>query len=95
MKSPKPKSLVRFFKYWGVDDIFKRITRTPHMNKHFRLTLQGMIDRRNNIAHGDYNTVAGKTDITQYKNAATQFCERADKVLAKALARSFDQASPW
>jgi RiboL-PSP-HEPN len=94
MKAPHPKNLVRYYRYWGVEDIFSAITRAPHTERDLRLKIQELIDKRNNIAHGDANSEATRDDVRGYEAAAIKFCDRADRELSRSLARICG-ISPW
>jgi len=94
MKAPTPQNLVRYYRYWGIGDVFATITRRTHTRKDLRLKLQELVDKRNNIAHGDPITDATQIDVRGYKTAALTFCERADRQLARALTRICGTA-PW
>lgn len=95
MKAPTPRNLVRYYRYWGVDDIFTAITRTVHTRTELWLKLDELVRKRNNIAHGDATTEATHTDLRSYKDCALRFCERADRQLGRALARLVATARPW
>lgn len=94
MKAPTPKSLIRVFQLWGIDDIFKAITRTSVNHGRLRLRLGELVDKRNNIAHGDFTVEATYLDIVQYISAVRKFCESADKALARQLVTLIG-ARPW
>src|SRR5215211_3731370 len=51
MKAPRPQSLVRYYSYWGINDIFSAITRNRIVRGELWLGVQGLVDLRNNIAH--------------------------------------------
>ena len=95
MKAPHPRDLIRFFKLWGADDIFKSITRTESARKRLWLGLQGLVDLRNNIAHGDYTAQATQADIRNYMGRIKDFCDRADRKVAVKVASQFNVPRPW
>jgi RiboL-PSP-HEPN len=95
MKSPGPESLIRYFKSWGVDDIFTAVTRSPTTRSALWLGVKGLVDLRNKIAHGDYDAQATQSDVKRYMGFARQFCERADRRLATQIVRSFNVPRPW
>ncbi len=95
MKAPHPKNLVRFFNLWGSEDIFKAVTRTENSRKALWLGVQGLVDLRNNIAHGDYGVQATQADIKRYMNAIKKFCDRVDRYISGAVAKQYAIARPW
>jgi hypothetical protein len=95
MKSPKPKSLMNYFAMWGIPDIFKAITRRPHTQTDLRLRLASLVDKRNQIAHGDHSVDATPAEIRQYRGAVRDFCARADSAIARHAARSVGGGKPW
>jgi HEPN superfamily RiboL-PSP-like protein len=94
MKAPTPKSLIRFFQLWGIDDIFKAVTRTGINYGRLRLKLGELVDKRNNIAHGDFTVEATYLDLVQYISTVRKFCESADKALARQLIKLIG-GRPW
>ncbi|WP_407193661.1 HEPN domain-containing protein [Bradyrhizobium sp. STM 3566] len=95
MKAPHPKDLVRFFKLWGAEDIFKAITRTESARKALWLGVQGLVDLRNNIAHGDFTAQATQADISRYMRGIRDFCDRVDRKVAVVVAKQFSVPRPW
>lgn len=95
MKAPTPQNLVRYYRCWGVADIFASITRTAHTRTDLRLKLEELVRKRNNIAHGDPTTEATRLDMRGYESAALRFCERADRRLAGVLGHILEASSPW
>jgi RiboL-PSP-HEPN len=95
MKSPKPDSLVRYYRYWGIQDVFSSITRTPSSRGRLRLGILELVDKRNSIAHGDFNAVASLSDIKRYMDSVQTFCKRADVQLARAVTRICNGRAPW
>jgi RiboL-PSP-HEPN len=95
MKAPTPKNLIRYYRYWNIDDIFRAITRAVHTRTDLRLKLEELVRKRNNIAHGDPSTEATQGDIESYRDATLRFCERADHRLSVALKRITTSAAPW
>ena len=95
MKAPKPQSLIRYYKYWGIDDIFTAITRSTASRTQLWLAVQGLVDLRNNIAHGDFAAQTTPADVKRYLNFAKTFCERADGKMSVAISRSLQIARPW
>lgn len=94
MKSPDPKSLIRFFRIWGINDIFSDITRKKVTYAALRLKLRELVDKRNNIAHGDFTAEATYLDIVQYVSAVKIFCTRSDARFARHLATIIG-TRPW
>jgi hypothetical protein len=95
MKTPRPESLVRYFRCWGIENIFATVTRKPSTRSELWLGVRGLIELRNNIAHGDYAAQATQADVRRYMGHVRTFCERADQTLATQIARSFNVQSPW
>jgi hypothetical protein len=95
MRTPTPKNLVRYYRYWGITDIFGAITRTVHTRTELWLKLDELVRKRNNIAHGDATTEATPTDLRSYTRAALRFCERADRQMARALTHLGAATPPW
>ncbi len=95
MKAPHPKDLVRFFRLWGCDDIFTAITRKATSRTTLWLSVQGLVDLRNNIAHGDYAAQATQQDVRRYIRGIREFCERADRYVAVVVARQYAIPRPW
>ena len=95
MRSPKPKTLVRYYRGWGIVDIFKEITRKKRHEVHLRMGIQNIVDLRNNIAHGDYNTVTTRSDLSAMVGIAATFASRSDKALGRAVSKVFGIARPW
>jgi hypothetical protein len=46
LRAPKPADLQRYYKYWSIDDIFARITRTPSSRSKLWLGVQELVDIR-------------------------------------------------
>jgi hypothetical protein len=95
MKAPKPKNLVRYYRYWGITDIFASITRSPIKKSQLWLGVQEFVDLRNSIAHGDIAAQATANDIRRYAASARVFCSRADRVLGRQIARIMAIERPW
>jgi len=95
MKTPTPENLVRYYRHWEIADIFSSITRAVHTKRELRLKLQELVDKRNNIAHGDLNTEATRGDVRGYREAALRFCVRSDGQLARALSKMLACTAPW
>lgn len=96
MKAPTPESLIRFYRLYGVPNIFDVITRTKSTRGRLYLGMRELVEKRNNIAHGDFQTQALATDVTRYLTAACKFAVSADKVLARAARRMAGTAiAPW
>jgi hypothetical protein len=95
LKSPSPERINRLFELWGIPDMFGKVTRRPHTRARLWLKLNELVEKRNNIAHGDATTTATYQDVASYLAAVRAFCSRADGVLARALARQLSIAKPW
>jgi hypothetical protein len=95
MKAPKPANLIRYFSYWGIADIFGHVTRTRATRERMYLLVSELVDKRNNIAHGDPAEQATRVDIQRYSRTVLNFCGRADRALALILAKRFRIGRPW
>ena len=87
LKTPVPKRVARLYRMWGVNDIFRRITRAEHTRTRFLWRLKELVEKRNNIAHGDFTIETTRGDVDEYLDVVVEFCRRADGVLAKVLRR--------
>lgn len=95
MKAPKPENLVRYYRYWGIEDIFTEVTRKQVTRSRLRLGIQELVDKRNNIAHGDVLAQATQSDVERYVDSVRSFCKRADRRLGKMLGQVSGTPSPW
>jgi RiboL-PSP-HEPN len=95
MKAPYPESLVRFYGLWDIDDVFSAITRKANTRSALWLTIKELVDKRNNIAHGDPTAEATQGDVRRYRGSVAQFCERVDRRMAHAISRTFGCGTPW
>jgi hypothetical protein len=95
MRSPKCREIVRYYRLWGITDIFTAVTRKPHTRSDLWLQLTSLVDKRNSIAHGDATTEATQEDIRTYRRSVVTFCSSADTVLSRRLARLFGFPRPW
>lgn len=96
MKSPAPENLTRFYRMYGITNIFHKITRKPGPRSLLYLGLRELVEKRNNIAHGDAATQALSADVTRYLTAVSKFAQSADKTLAGSLRSMVGTgAAPW
>ncbi len=95
MKSPKTKDLLRLFRYWGINDIFTSITTKPHTRQDLLLRIAELVDKRNNIAHGDFATEATAREVKLYSFAVASFCQRSDRRMSIQVSKLFKVARPW
>lgn len=95
MKAPSPDNLLRYYEYWGLDDIFSSITRSKVTRSALWLGVKGLVDLRNNIAHGDVGAQATQSDVKRYVADAKKFCERTDRALSRQIKRTFKVQLPW
>lgn len=95
MSAPHPRELRRYYQLWGIADIFSAITHKPHTRSSFYLRIGELVEKRNNIAHGDFQEQATQRDINEYISSVELFCVRADRTYARRLGRIFGGMSPW
>ena len=86
MKSPSPERTLRLFKLWGISDVFSAVTRQPHTRQRMWLKLEELVDKRNDIAHGDSGTEATYKGHRYLCRVVRTFCTRADGILSRTLA---------
>ena len=94
-RSPKPKTIVQYFKAWAIADIFTEITRVSSSRSDLWLRIQSLADKRNSIAHGDANESATTGDIRKYRKAVLTFAERTDRVFAHQVRSLCGSGLPW
>lgn len=95
MKSPKIGDVKRYFRYFGVEDIVRVVTRNEATRRAMGRQLQSLVDARNGIAHGDQTIQPDPAEISDYLAAVEAFCVRVDKVMAQRLGRLAGSAPPW
>lgn len=96
LKSPKPESLKRFYRLYGIENIFNSVTRNASTRSTLWLGIRELVEKRNNIAHGDFQTQALPTDVTRYLVAVSKFATSADLVFARTLAKLAQSGQrPW
>jgi hypothetical protein len=94
MKSPKPQDVRRFYGQYGIDNIFDSVTRKKKTQGHLWLVLSELVEKRNNIAHGDAQTEALPAQVTLYTNGVMKFANSADLVLARTLRSACGESHP-
>jgi hypothetical protein len=96
MKAPHCKEVRRLYRQFGIPDIFSAVTRKPHTRSRLWLNLSELVEKRNNIAHGDSETEALPRQLTQYIYSVQTFTSSADRVFSKRLQRlSSADMRPW
>jgi hypothetical protein len=95
MTAPKPDKLIRYYKYWGIQDVFSGITRSAQTRGRLFFLVSELVDKRNAIAHGDASAQATRTDVQRYITTVKTFCSRADRLFARRLAQLTASNPPW
>lgn len=95
MTTPRPDQIVRYYRYWQINDIFSATTRRPDTRSYYWLKIGEVVEKRNNIAHGDITTDATRADVRQYTAAVEEFSRWADSVLSRQIGRILSIAKPW
>lgn len=95
MKSPKPEEVIRYYRLWGINDIFSSITRKSNTRRRFFLKLTELVEKRNNIAHGDFGTEATANEVREYRAIMSMFCDRVDRRLARMINSSLGINCEW
>lgn len=96
MKSPDRKAVIRFYKQYGIDNIFEKITRTRSTRGKLIFDTTELVEKRNLIAHGDFVTEALPTDVARYLKSTTKFAKSADAVFRSRLTQLVGTGiSPW
>jgi hypothetical protein len=95
MKAPSSKNVQRYFRQWGLDDIFSAVTRKDSIRADFWLRLDELVDKRNNIAHGDLTVEATHLDVVRFLAALRKFVPRIDACFGRVLGRLAGGAKPW
>jgi hypothetical protein len=95
MTAPKPDAVRRYFRYWGIPDIFSAITRKPHVRAELNVKLLELVDKRNGIAHGDASVAPTYQDVISYRRVVNLFCSRVDAAMARRLSELLGAERPW
>ena len=95
MKSPKVEEVIRLFRLFGIQNIVQEVTRTESGRRSMMRDLQGLVDARNGIAHGDQTIQPTGPELTRYLGSVRNFCERADRRVGQTLARNLGADPPW
>lgn len=96
MKSPMTDSVIRFYNQYGIDNIFDTITRTKSTKAKLVLGTKELVEKRNNIAHGDLGTEALPADIIRYHYSVNKFATSADRAFRSRLKKIVGTGqSPW
>jgi hypothetical protein len=95
MKSPMPDQVIRLYRNWGIEDIFDSITRKPRTRRRLFLKLTELVEKRHNIAHGDFSEEASAMEVREYQRAVKTFCGRLDRKLATTLRTVFGINCTW
>jgi hypothetical protein len=95
MKSPKSQKVRRYYAQWGIDDVFSAITRKAQKRADLWLKINELVEKRNNIAHGDLTAEATYLDVQRYLAATKLFVGRADRLLGTVVSRLDGAATPW
>lgn len=93
-KTPRAKPLIKYFRDWGIDDIFTAITRKPTTRKELFLRIDELGEKRNLIAHGDFTVQATASDIRRFLRAVDAFCTRSDRLMRKRICEITGEM-PW
>jgi len=95
LKTPSAKRIGRFYRTWGIDDIFDLITRKEHIKRWFSLKITELAEKRNNIAHGDFSTEATREELVDYKKVIAIFSKRVDRRMHRILSKELGISCPW
>ncbi|MCH8877946.1 MAG: hypothetical protein IIA89_14195 [Chloroflexi bacterium] len=95
MKSPKSQAILHLFRLWGFPDIFTTITRASHTRWQFLLKTDELVDKRNNIAHGQISTEATPLQVAEYIVVVDRICDRADRYLSRKISTLYDVDTNW
>lgn len=95
MKAPRCEAIKRYFEQWQVPDIFSSITRKSSVRSDLWLRIDELVEKRNNIAHGDLTVEATYLDIQKYLVAIKTFATRADGYFANIPEGLTRSSRPW
>jgi hypothetical protein len=95
MSTPKSNKVKRYFGQWEISDIFSSVTRKDSIRTDLWLRIDELVEKRNNIAHGDLAVEATHLDIVKYLKAIQTFTSRVDRHFAKTLGRLAGVNPPW
>ena len=95
MKSPDPDNVKRFYRLWGIEDIFSSITRKPRKKRWYTWKIKELVEKRHNIAHGDFTTEATLEELRDYRTVIITFCDRVDRQLFRILSVHLGIPCKW
>ena len=80
--NPGSTKLEQALKGIGIDDIWGKIN-FHEENRILKGDLDGLVDRRNNIAHGHLESSATSNDVRRYIDTMTQLINEIDKIISE------------
>lgn len=88
MKSPNTKNVHRYYKMWGISNIFSSCSMgNRRIEGKIRGRLEEMVTKRNSIAHGDANVTVSSKSLESSIRTIRVFCKSADKELIDIVNR--------
>jgi hypothetical protein len=73
----------------------KAVTRKESVRADLWLTIDELVEKRNNIAHGDLTVEATYLDVQKYLKAVRTFTDRVDRHFGRVLGKLAGAAAPW
>ena len=80
--NPGSTKLEQALKGIGIDDIWEKIN-SREENRFLKGDLDGLVNRRNSIAHGHLESSATSNDVRKYIDTMTQLINQIDKIISK------------
>jgi len=97
MKAPVSDALIRYYRQWNLPDIFATVAARDETitRPELQLGIDGLVGKRNGIAHGDLSVEATQSDIEGYLQVSRVFVAGADAALGEQLAVTLGSGPPW
>jgi len=92
--NPGSEDVSKLYESIGVGNVWSLVNKGPH-DQDLKARLDGLVARRNQIAHGEFNSIATRTDIEEYQGDMRDLSHQIDELIANHLKKIVSVNVPW